>query len=82
MTHHNIMLITVDLEDFSHKVVQVPADHAAVKFCEDWKAAGGNAYVQVGFDEEKYNNMWHELDELEEIALPCEVHHCIHGVVV
>ncbi len=82
MAHRNIMLIVAALEDFDHKVVQVPDEHPAVTFCELWSAAGGVAYVQLDDDKQEYIDMWHELDGLEEINLPCEVHHCIHAVAV
>lgn len=73
MNTKNCLMIWAHPTDFSQKLVQIPDDHFAVGFNHRWQEAGGQPWVDLSADEPELLNMWKDLEEHPEVALPDQV---------
>ncbi len=78
----HIMLFTVNLEDFSQKLVEVPDDHPIVAFCDRWAAQGcpQQAYVDLGDDEKHLIDAWESAQTYDSVPLPTTVDDVVFGL--
>lgn len=82
--HKRILLVTVHLTDFDHKIVDLPEDHRLVTLAKAWKRSGqGEAYVQLDDDSQELINAWWDADKhLPSTSFPAHVDYIVYGVAV
>lgn len=56
-----VILVSVDLEDFGHKVVSLPDDHLLLGLAERWRASGKSpAWVDLNDDPRWLIDAWND----------------------
>lgn len=75
-----LMLIDAGLDAPSHRLVSIPDDHPAVKFCADWENIKGHAYIDPSDDTKRLMAMARKFDAMpdSDLRLPCQVDMVIH----
>lgn len=75
----NVMCIVLDFEDFEQTIFALPDDHPLVAFAERWKAAGGQAWVDLANDKPYLVEAWWDAAKQKKVQLPANVDLTVFG---